>query len=77
MGGGWRDSALFPFPRATKQRSPSMAGYGKSKKSGGFVGNLSKIGGSKRKLALKSDMSMGSTVHPHLKKAAKQAHKRA
>ena len=54
-----------------------MAGYGKSKKSGGFVGNLAKIGGSARKLSLKSDMSSGSTVHPHIKKAHKQAHKRA
>jgi hypothetical protein len=50
-------------------------GYGKSK-SGGFVGNLSKLGGGKRKLALKTDMRDESMPHGSLKKASKQAHKR-
>jgi len=52
--------------------------YGKSgtRKSGGFVGNLAKLGGSKRKLKLKSDMDSSSAVHPSFKKAHKQAHKR-
>ena len=36
-----------------------MAGYGKSKK-GGFTGNLVKLGGSGRKLSLKSDMRTDS-----------------
>ncbi len=49
-------------------------GYGRGKR-GGFVGNLSKLGGSSRKLSLKSDMK--ETPHPSMKKAAKQAHKRA
>lgn len=48
--------------------------YGKTK-SGGFTGNLAKIGGSRKKLSLHSDMK--ETVHPHMKKASKQAHKRA
>lgn len=52
-----------------------MAGYGKSKK-GGFTGNLVKLGGSSRKLSLKSDMK-SENMHPSLKKGAKQAHKRA
>jgi hypothetical protein len=52
--------------------------YGKSssKKSGGFVGNLAKLGGSRRKLRIKSDMDSSSAVHPPFKKAHKQAHKR-
>ena len=53
-----------------------MAGYGKSK-SGGFSGNLAKIGGSGKKLDLKSDMKESSMVHGNMKKAAKQAHKKA
>jgi hypothetical protein len=53
--------------------------YGKSKgrKSGGFVGNMAKIGGSGKKLALKTDMAASSMVHGSMKKGAKQAHKRA
>lgn len=52
--------------------------YGKGRrKSGGFSGNLSKIGGSKSKLALKTDMRPESMTHGTFKKAAKQAHKRA
>ena len=52
--------------------------YGKSssRKSGGFVGNLAKLGGGKRKLRLKTDMDASSAVHPSFKKAHKQAHKR-
>ena len=53
-----------------------MAGYGKGK-SGGFTGNLAKVGGKSRKLSLKSDMKDSSMVHGNMKKAAKQAHKRA
>lgn len=49
--------------------------YGK--KSGGFAGNMVKIGGSKRKLSLKSDMRSDSMNGATMKKAAKQAHKRA
>jgi hypothetical protein len=49
-------------------------GYGKSK-SGGFTGNLAKIGGSGKKLSLNTDMK--AAVHPTMKKAHKQAHKRA
>ena len=49
----------------------------KGKKSGGFVGNLTKIGGSRKKLSLHSDMKDSSAVHPSMKKGAKQAHKRA
>lgn len=50
-----------------------MAGRAKR---GGFVGNLAKLGGASRKLALKTDMRGESTVHPHLKKGVKQAHKK-
>jgi hypothetical protein len=52
-----------------------MAGYGKSKK-GGFVGNLAKLGGSKRKLALAGDMHAENMTHGTYKKATKQAHKK-
>lgn len=52
-----------------------MAGYGKSK-SGGFVGNLSKLGGSGKKLALKSDMRSENMSNGSTKKASKQAHKK-
>lgn len=45
-------------------------------KSGGFVGNLAKLGGSKRKLHLAGDFRPESAVHPSFKKAAKQAHKK-
>jgi len=51
--------------------------YGKRSKSGGLTGNLVKIGGSKRKLNLKSDMKHESMAHPAMKKGPKQAHKRA
>jgi len=51
--------------------------YGKRSKSGGLTGNLVKLGGSKRKLALKSDMKSDNMMHPSMKKGSKQAHKRA
>jgi hypothetical protein len=46
-------------------------------KSGGFTGNLAKIGGAKRKLSLKSDFRGDSAVNSTFKKASKQAHKKA
>lgn len=46
-------------------------------KHGGFTGNLVKLGGSRRKLALSSDMKSDSLVHSTRKKGSKQAHKRA
>jgi hypothetical protein len=46
-------------------------------KKGGFTGNMAKLGGSKKRLALKSDFRSDSAVNPTFKKAAKQAHKRA
>lgn len=49
---------------------------GGSRKSGGFVGNLAKLGGRGRKLALKSDMKSDSMVHGHKRTGEKQAHKR-
>lgn len=52
-----------------------MAGYGKKGKRGGFVGNLSKMGGTRSKLALKGDMRPESMT-PGFKKAGKQAHKK-
>lgn len=47
-------------------------------KAGGFVGNLSKLGGSGKKLSLKGDMTSnsGNMTTPSLKKAGKQAHKK-
>lgn len=45
-------------------------------KSGGFTGNLAKLGGSSRKLALKSDMKSESMVHGRMKTGQKQAHKK-
>lgn len=45
-------------------------------KSGGFTGNLAKLGGSSRKLALKSDMKNESMVHGRMKTGQKQAHKK-
>jgi hypothetical protein len=53
-----------------------MAGYGKGKtsKGGGFVGNLAKLGGSKSKLSLKTDMKEPPMAA--LKKGHKQAHKK-
>jgi len=52
--------------------------YGKSRgrKSGGFIGNLSKLGGSGRKLSLRTDMKSDSDHATSMKKAHKQAHKR-
>lgn len=49
--------------------------YGK--KSGGFTGNLTKIGSSGKKLQLKTDVKSDSLTMPSKKKAGKQAHKRA
>lgn len=52
-------------------------GYGRGRrKSGGFTGNLAKLGGSKRKLALKSDMQADNMPHGSMKTAHKQPHKR-
>jgi len=45
-------------------------------KRGGFVGNLAKLGGSRRKLHLAGDMRGENLVHSMFKKAAKQAHKK-
>lgn len=53
-----------------------MAGYGKKSKRGGFVGNLAKLGGSKRKLTLAGDFRPENTQTHGFKKAAKQAHKK-
>lgn len=53
-----------------------MAGRGGRSKRGGFVGNLAKLGGGSRKLALKTDFRGENAVHGSLKTAAKQAHKR-
>jgi hypothetical protein len=50
---------------------------GNTRKAGGFSGNLVKLGGSKRKLRMKSDVKPESMVHPSIKKGGKQAHKRA
>jgi hypothetical protein len=53
-----------------------MKGYGRHK-TGGFVGNLSKLGGSKKKLSLKTDMQNENMSAGNLKHGQKQAHKRA
>lgn len=45
-------------------------------KTGGFTGNLTKLGGKGRKLSLKTPMKDSSMVQPSIKKAAKQAHKK-
>lgn len=45
-------------------------------KSGGFVGNLAKLGGKSSKLKLAGDMRPENMVHGSMKKAGKQAHKR-
>ena len=64
------------IPSRTVKEYP-MAGYGKSKsKRGGFVGNLAKLGGSKRKLSLAGDMRSENLTHGTMKKASKQAHKK-
>ena len=49
----------------------------RGRKSGGFSGNLVKLGGSGRKLRMKTDQKGESMVHPGFKKGSKQAHKRA
>jgi hypothetical protein len=53
-----------------------MAGYGKKSKSGGFTGNLSKLGGSHSKLALKSDYKDSNAPVASMKKGRKQSHKK-
>jgi hypothetical protein len=64
------------IPSRTAKEHP-MAGYGKSKaKHGGFVGNLAKLGGSKRKLSLAGDFRAENMTHGTMKKASKQAHKK-
>jgi hypothetical protein len=50
--------------------------YGRKSKRGGFVGNLSKLGGSSRKLRLAGDMRPENLQGAGFKKAAKQAHKK-
>jgi len=52
-------------------------GYGRGRaKSGGFSANLAKLGGSGRKLSLKTDMR-SEHMKPSLGKGHSQAHKRA
>jgi len=51
--------------------------YGKKSKSGGFSGNLVKLGGRSKRLHLLSDQKADGMAHPHMKKATKQPHKRA
>ena len=53
-----------------------MAGYGRKGKGGGFVGNLSKMGGAKSKLKLAGDMRAENLQGASFKKAGKQAHKK-
>lgn len=54
-----------------------MAGYGRKSKSGGFTGNLAKLGGGSRKLKLAGDMRPEHFQHgASFKKAGKQAHKK-
>jgi hypothetical protein len=54
-----------------------MAGYGRKSKSGGFTGNLAKLGGTKKKLKLAGDMRPEHfTKAASFKKAHKQAHKK-
>lgn len=55
------------------ERGYAMAGYGKK---GGFLGNMAKLGGSKRKLKLTGDTREENMTNPSFKKAPKQAHKR-
>lgn len=52
-------------------------GFGNSGKSGGFKGNMVKLGGSGKKLDLKSYMKSDSFNVASRKKGAKQAHKKA
>jgi hypothetical protein len=59
------------------EATPMAKGYGRGRsKSGGFVGNLTKLGGSKSKLRLKTDMSDSSMVHASKSSGRKQAHKK-
>lgn len=51
--------------------------YGKKSKSGGFSGNLVKLGGRGKRLSLKSDMKSDGMAHPPMKRGTRQAHKRA
>jgi len=52
-------------------------GYGRGRsKSGGFTGNLVKLGGSGAKLRLKTDMADSSMVHASKHSGRKQAHKK-
>jgi len=55
-----------------------MKGYGRGgrSKSGGFTGNLVKLGGKSAKLRLKSDMDGSSMVHGTKATGRKQAHKK-
>lgn len=53
-----------------------MRGGAAKSKRGGFVGNLAKLGGKSKKLALKSDMRPETMVHGSMKKASGQAHKK-
>lgn len=50
--------------------------YGKKMKSGGFMGNLAKLGGKSRKLKLAGDMRPENLINGTFKKASKQAHKK-
>jgi hypothetical protein len=49
---------------------------GHKSKSGGFTGNLAKLGGSSHKLSLKTDMRGEHMPQGNFKKAGKQAHKK-
>jgi hypothetical protein len=49
---------------------------GHKSKSGGFVGNLAKLGGKSSKLKLAGDFRPENMTHGSMKKASKQAHKR-
>lgn len=54
-----------------------MAGYGRKMKSGGFTGNLAKLGGRTSKLKLAGDMRPEHFKNAaSFKKAGKQAHKK-
>ena len=53
-----------------------MAKFARKTKSGGFTGNLAKLGGTSRKLHLAGDFRSENQVHPHAKVATKQAHKK-
>jgi hypothetical protein len=53
-----------------------MMAYAKKSKRGGFVGNLAKLGGSRKKLTLAGDMRPENAQARGFKKANKQAHKK-